>query len=640
MSFPPRRGAHNQAPPERYTAVPQRSPQHQPSARRQNYRAPSAIVNGPRQIPQSGRGAITQGVAKGAIGAGYGPYSYNPNEARGAGMHQQSRFTAPPPPSPTPPPQPQPKKPNTLTKAKHAAAASNSTTLAQFQWDKDPEVDDALHNPDPRRDAKLDRSCDPFSFRGWVNAGMIFVLIMGLLTLFAGYPIIIEYSKPPEVIQGWNVGGINSTGQIPDLPGLPTLIDKDTPSSAYTRTGHDGRRYNLVFSDEFEKEGRTFYPGEDPFWEAVDIHYWPTVDIEWYDPSAITTQNGKLVITMQEKSSHGLNFESGMLQSWNKVCFNTGYIEVSISMPGSPRTPGLWPGAWTLGNLGRAGYGSTTEGMWPYSYDSCDLGTFPNQTRDGAPEAARGLSYLPGQRVSACTCPGSDHPGPTVGTGRGVPEIDIIEAQIDTNRWQGEVSQSFQIAPYNHNYEFVQTSPETIVHNDSNTYINSYKGGPFQQAVSAVSWIGDEFYNDTGYAPYGFEWWSNPSRRSEGYITWFYNNQPTWTVTAASVGPDPVTQVSARLIPEEPMYVVLNLGMSPSFQRQDFRNLEFPARMYIDYVRIYQREDARDGVTCDPPSRPTSDYIERHMSAYMNPNFTTWVQAGNTFPRNSLLHGC
>jgi hypothetical protein len=30
----------------------------------------------------------------------------------------------------------------------------------------------------------------------------------------------------------------------------------------------------LVFSDEFRVDGRTFYPGDDPYWEAVDLHYW------------------------------------------------------------------------------------------------------------------------------------------------------------------------------------------------------------------------------------------------------------------------------------------------------------------------------------------------------------------------------
>lgn len=39
-----------------------------------------------------------------------------------------------------------------------------------------------------------------------------------------------------------------------------------------------------------------------------------------------------------------LTASAGMLSSWNKLCFNTGYIEVSISMPGRPEAPGLWPG--------------------------------------------------------------------------------------------------------------------------------------------------------------------------------------------------------------------------------------------------------------------------------------------------------
>lgn len=24
--------------------------------------------------------------------------------------------------------------------------------------------------------------------------------------------------------------------------------------------------------------------GDDPFWEAVDLNYWATGDLEWYDP--------------------------------------------------------------------------------------------------------------------------------------------------------------------------------------------------------------------------------------------------------------------------------------------------------------------------------------------------------------------
>lgn len=118
-----------------------------------------------------------------------------------------------------------------------------------------------------------------------------------------------------------------------------------------TYTGTDGKGYSLVFSDEFNTDGRTFWPGDDPYWQGVDLHYWPTGDVEWYDPGQITTKDGKLVITMEEKKYHDLNFVSGMLQSWNQMCFTTGYIEVSVSLPGTPRAPGFWPGVWTMGNL-------------------------------------------------------------------------------------------------------------------------------------------------------------------------------------------------------------------------------------------------------------------------------------------------
>ena len=199
--------------------------------------------------------------------------------------------------------------------------------------------------------------------------------------------------------------------------------------------------------------------------------------------------------------------------------------------------------------------------MWPYSYAACDVGTFPNQiSQSGVPAAAATgspaggpVSSLPGQRVSACTCPGSDHPGPNVATGRGVPEVDILEAQVDTSVFQGQVSQSAQVAPFDYQYNFVNVTPDTTIYNNTLTSFNTYKGGVYQQAVSAVSYVGSQYYNNQAYAPYGFEWWSNPSNRGEGYITWFSNSSRTWTMTSGTIGPDSTTQISQRLISEEPM---------------------------------------------------------------------------------------
>ncbi|KAF9565655.1 glycoside hydrolase family 16 protein [Agrocybe pediades] len=508
-------------------------------------------------------------------------------------------------------------------------------TMPQYMPDLD--FDDALHAPDPHGGS----SFTLFSWRGWVNASAILLIMLALIVLFLGLPIIDHYSHPSRPFVGFNAGGINASGQIPILPNLPRMVDPETPQSAWTRVGDDGMLYELTFSDEFNTDGRTFYPGDDPFWEAEDLHYWPTNNVEWYDPAAVTTENGKMVITMTEQRVHDLNF-----QSVNKSGM------VSISLPGEPNAPvpGLWPGAWTLGNLGRAGYGATNEGMWPYSYDSCDLGTFPGQIgKDGQPAAVltggKGgvpLSSQPGQKLSACTCQGSDHPGPSVNVGRGVPEMDILEAQIDTFRGQGEVSQSLQVAPYDMHFVANKDPSAATIYNTTQTFPNSYTGGPFQQALSSVSYIDNKFFGggDDAFASYGFEYWSDPNHRDDGYITWYHNNQKTWKGSATLVGPNAEAGISRRLISEEPMYLILNLGMSPDFQKPDFKNLKFPAKMYIDYVRIYQRKGIKNGMTCNPPNRPTTDYINRHIAAYTNADFIKWSDANFTFPRNSLYDGC
>jgi len=71
------------------------------------------------------------------------------------------------------------------------------------------------------------------------------------------------------------------------------------------------------------------------------------------------------------------------------------------------------------------------------------------------------LSYLTGQKLSACTCPGEDHPGPSVTTGRGAPEIDILEAGDG-----GVVSQSAVVAPFTHDYVYLNdTEQEWHVYN-------------------------------------------------------------------------------------------------------------------------------------------------------------------------------
>ncbi|KAI0082265.1 beta-glucan synthesis-associated [Panus rudis PR-1116 ss-1] len=517
-----------------------------------------------------------------------------------------------------------------------------------------PEQDDYLHNPDPRRDRKNDQDMSIFSSRGLQNLGCLTVLLVGLVALFAGYPVISHFTRHTQArLGGFNLGGINASGQVPDMAGNWGLIDLDTPTDAYTKPDYlTGKDWQLIFSDEFNTDGRTFYPGDDPYWEAVDLHYWQTNNMEWYDPAAITTRNGALEITLSRKETHDLHFQGGMMSTWNKFCFTGGLIETSVVLPGVNNVVGLWPAVWTMGNLGRAGYGASLEGMWPYTYDSCDVGTVANQSINGLPVAATVngdksvggvLSYLPGQRLSRCTCPGESHPGPVHadGTyvGRAAPEIDIFEAQITGEPLTGQVSQSSQWAPFNAQYRWFNTTDNLIIADPTVSELNSYLGGAFQQAASVVTQTDQEAYEGTGgkFSVYGFQY--QPGF-DDAYITWISSGKVAWTMKQAGMAADTRVEIGPRPVPQEPMYIIANLGMSTNFGEVDLEHLEFPVTMRIDWVRVYQDPD-RINYGCDPKDFPTAAYIEQYIEAYTNPNLTTWRDDfKQPFPKNKFLGEC
>ncbi|PPQ67320.1 hypothetical protein CVT25_005904 [Psilocybe cyanescens] len=505
------------------------------------------------------------------------------------------------------------------------------------------------------------------SVRGVGNVGCLLLVIAGLLALFIGYPVVTFYIPP--VLD--STISINSTGQVPQLIGNQGLIDEHTPREAYTRNAWNdiATEMQLVFSDEFNMDGRSFYPGDDPYWEALDLHYWATNNLEWYDPGAVTTKNGSLVITLSQKETHGLDYEGGlfttaplnnrdltpslgMLTSWNKFCFTGGYVETSVQLPGASNILGLWPAIWSMGNLGRAGYGASLEGLWPYTYDSCDVGTVANQTVNGLPVAATingdagkgdALSYLPGQRLSRCTCSGESHPGPkhSDGTfvGRSAPEIDVFEAQVTEETLIGQVSQSAQWAPFNAGYLWNNTPANMVITDPNITQINTFVGSGTQQATSLTSITNPNCYEQSGacYSLYGFEY--RPGF-DNGYITWVANNKTSWTLNAPGMGPDPSVEISARPVAKEPMYLIANLGMSRSFGPVDLAHLTFPVHMKVDYIRVYQPKNAIN-IGCDPKEFPTKKYIDRYNEAYVNPNLTTWVDDyQQSWPKNSFLKQC
>ncbi|KAF2497613.1 beta-glucan synthesis-associated protein SKN1 [Lophium mytilinum] len=495
---------------------------------------------------------------------------------------------------------------------------------------EDVEKDDWLHNPDPNEKEK--RDCDVFSRRGIVNVGGLVLISLGVLLLFIGYPILTFVHK----LTSPTVGPCTYNPLCVDVPKVPLLknlrtglVDPDTPDSVMSRKSHDGTKQNLVFSDEFNTDGRTFYDGDDPYFQAVDIWYGVTQDLEWYDPDAVTTKNGYLNIQFDAFKNHGLNYRSGMLQSWNKLCFKGGHMEASISLPGRGDTVGFWPGFWAMGNLGRPGYAATTDGMWPYSYDDvCDAGITPNQS------STDGISYLPGMRLPACTCAGEDHPNP--GTSRSAPEIDAVEATVgnlDATNMIGMVSQSFQSAPFDIWYradtDFMQINDYSI------TSLNSYQGGPFQQAISVVTHLNNDWYDGKEYQKYAFDYKTG----DDGYITWHVGDAETWTMDARAIGKN--GNIGKRVIPEEPLALIVNFGMSNGFSAINLTGIgsTLPATMRLDYIRIYQ-DEGNELMTCDPPGYETTGYIEDHPEPYSNPNLTLWKATKYDWPKNSLMNDC
>jgi beta-glucanase (GH16 family) len=241
-------------------------------------------------------------------------------------------------------------------------------------------------------------------------------------------------------------------------------------------------------------------------------------------------------------------------------------------------------------------------------------------------------------KLPACTCKGEDHPSP--GKSRSAPEIDALEGSVHflgpgESNAIGVVSQSFQAAPFDTWYmpDYGELSvscfslsqaniqPEQMeLYDTSITTMNAYKGGPFQQAISGLTNLNNDWYNGKQYQTYSFEYKTG----DEGFITWYVGEDKTWTMNALATRAN--GNIGTRTIPEEPMSIIANFGMSNSFAAINIEDIEandLPAIMRIDYIRIYQPEDAQM-MTCDPEGYETTEYIRTHPEPYANPNLTDW----------------
>jgi beta-glucanase (GH16 family) len=50
-----------------------------------------------------------------------------------------------------------------------------------------------------------------------------------------------------------------------------------------------------------------------------------------------------------KKNTNIKNYQSGMINGWNKFCFTGGILEIKAKLPGRFDIGGLWPAIWLLG---------------------------------------------------------------------------------------------------------------------------------------------------------------------------------------------------------------------------------------------------------------------------------------------------
>ncbi|KAF9118135.1 hypothetical protein BGX30_004808 [Mortierella sp. GBA39] len=153
-----------------------------------------------------------------------------------------------------------------------------------------------MHLPDP---TPFEGMC---SFRGLINITSMLLILCGLILLILGYPIASSLKKDRLAAeaaaeeaanaanaamshvrfamdsqqQQYQQGGVGIAGLVGPMSKTATstvvkapmrgMVDEDTPQDKRTTVARDGELWDLVFSDEFNLDGRSFAPGQDPHW--------------------------------------------------------------------------------------------------------------------------------------------------------------------------------------------------------------------------------------------------------------------------------------------------------------------------------------------------------------------------------------
>ncbi|OQR91279.1 callose synthase [Achlya hypogyna] len=415
----------------------------------------------------------------------------------------------------------------------------------------------------------------------------------------------------------------------------PSWIDPETPEAAkVVRVPKAGginfyeapttNEYKLVFSDEFNTDARAFESGFDSKWTALEHIDTTNMGQHYFSPKAVQTDGGSLIITTSKPKTpfHDAHYVSGSVQTWNKFCFTGGYVEMKAILPGKWGIPGTWPAFWIMGNLGRATYLGSQEGMWPWTLDYC----VPMDDIIDIPQKINACNNLtdPDDPTSLPEKYGL-HPR----QGRGATEIDVFEIQIKKKDDPAFMSTSLQLSPGltdemrpdsgnmpgpNQWYSNLTFGEYTKINSD-------YYGERGRDSISALTQLQTDAF--LKFHTYRLEWMPG----YDGYIRWWLDNNFVFEVAGAALNKWVGTTIPPRMIPVEPSYLIISTAVSEKFSPPCDGQLcdsLWPSNFTIDYVRVYQGPtNEYTSLGCNPPAYPTKDWIAAHPVEFGLPWYTS-----------------
>ncbi|OWZ18900.1 Beta-glucan synthesis-associated protein [Phytophthora megakarya] len=432
---------------------------------------------------------------------------------------------------------------------------------------------------------------------------------------------------------------------IKSRSGLWPWIDVDTPEDAYNLTSSRGETWKLVMSDEFNVPGRNFSPGVDHMWTALEMPDGVNAALEYYSvnmTSTVKESDGRGVFqikTMEEENitytvwnnyakpagfeTHYMYYRAGMVQSWNKFCFQGGRMEVVAMLPGTTsssnpdmgnvngrvKTTGFYP-TWPATTNATPSYNRVKGSVRVMAILAMDLILIKEEEHrkliywkeetiganfPGIPTktyAARnhdswyqGLRYAPN---SLCSVDGSLKQDPDTvianvkkgitsntcsgvntcpASGDGYSDLDLIDGK-GTRHWG--VNDVGGCMPLINGY----TGAFLCDPDSSNSKCSSPLGAeepkskvmaPFEYQMDAISanWP-VQLAAYTSYLKYQVEWVMGPT----GYLRWMLEDIVIFEIPSESVENVPQDDNNSnpkKLMLEEPMYVIFNVALSTSW---------------------------------------------------------------------------